>query len=70
MIMAGLPHFKNDSYSIGLFIYCTECFLIHSQVMFCECKNKNIVSEYKENLEDINMKRKLYLRQQKLKRIL
>lgn len=64
----ALPHFGG-----GYFTYCTECFLVQSYFGFgegCDCVNKNVVRTGNENRQEIDRKRKQYLRQQKLKRIL
>jgi len=64
----ALPRF-GKSY----FIYCTECFMVQPYFVFgegCDCVNKNVVRTGNENRQEIDRKRKQYLRQQKLKRIL
>lgn len=55
----------------GYFTYCTECFMVQSYFgQSCDCVNKNVVRTKNENKQMVSDKRKCYLRNKKLQRIL
>ena len=72
----GLPHYKNSQAAIyysAVLTYCCTCH-IRSQNNTCECGSNShytvLVTNVIENEEEQSKKRKHYLREQKLKRIL
>ncbi len=65
--MAGLPHFH------GVHYFCDTCFSVFAdQIIFCNfCGNYTSELGWSMKLqEEYKEKRKIYLRQEKLKRIL